>query len=479
MILVTGATGYIGGRLVPALLEKGYNVAVMARDTRRIVGRPWEKSVEIREGDLTRPETLEKALAGIHTAYYLIHSMYHGPDFVELDRLAVHNFVDAGRHLQHVIYLGGLLPAGLKVSNHLRSRAEVGRVLRESLPTTEFRAGPIIGSGSASFELVRYLTQRIPIFLAPTWMRNEVQPIGIRDILSYLLAAYEREPLGVVEVGSDRLTFRQMIEDYADERQLMKRRFVFFPPFLPPRIAARWLTLLTPIPASLAIPLIEGINKPVVADTTRAREIFPTIEPMPYRQALKLALERIRQLNVVTRWSGAQGDRPTYALTDEEGLISEVRSIHTAYPPEAVFKSICSLGGKRGWLVWRWAWEIRGLLDKLAGGPGLRRGRRHPTALLPGEALDFWRVEEIDEHRRLLLRAEMRVPGQAWIQWEVFPENNGTRIIQKALFAPRGLLGVLYWYSLYPVHKFIFSDMVEAITRDARLFLGEECVQGV
>ncbi len=469
-ILVTGATGYIGGRLVPLLLDLKYNVRVLVRDPKRIIGRVWEKKVEVAVGDLTDPDSLKSALNQIDIAYYLVHSMYAGIDFVQHDRQAINNFIKAGKHLKHVIYLGGLLPEKGNISRHLKSRAEVGRLLLSSLPSTEFRAGPIIGSGSASFEMIRYLTHRIPVVIAPNWILNKVQPIAIRDILSYLLMCAERHPMGIVEVGSDRLTFKQMMEVFAEVRGLIKRLIFTVPPFLPPKTVAKWFGLFTPIPNALATALLEGMAAPVVANTQQANYLFPAIKPIPYRLAVELALERIHQEMVVTRWSGAMGDQPTYELVDREGLIREVRTLHTDCKPEIVFNSFSSIGGKRGWLVWKWAWEIRGILDKIAGGPGLRRGRRHPVELLPGEALDFWRVEEIESPRLLRLRAEMKVPGRAWIQWEAIPEKSGTRLVQTAMFAPTGAGGALYWYCLYPIHSVIFSDLVQAIAEDAKIF---------
>ncbi len=470
-ILVTGATGYIGGRLVPLLLDHDHDVRVLVRDPKRIIGRVWDKNVEIAVGDMTDPNSLESALEGIEIAYYLVHSMYTGVDFVKQDRKAIHNFIIAGKNLKHVIYLGGLFPESADPSNiskHLKSRAEVGSILLSSLPATEFRAGPIIGSGSASFEMVRYLTQRLPIMIAPNWISNEVQPIAIRDILSYLLQAVDRDPMGIVEVGSDRLTFKQMMAVFAEVRGLTKRIIFEVKPFLPPKIITKWFGFFTPIPDSLAIPLVEGISNPVLADVKKAQALFPEIKPIPYRLAVELALERIQHEMVLTRWSGAIGaigDHPTYELVDREGLIREVRTLYTESKPETVFKNFSSIGGKRGWLVWKWAWEIRGLIDKIVGGPGLRRGRRHPTELLPGEALDFWRVEEIESPGLLRLRAEMKVPGRAWMQWEAIPEKSGTRLVQTAMFAPKGASGALYWYCLYPIHSKIFSDLVQAIAK--------------
>jgi uncharacterized protein YbjT (DUF2867 family) len=464
-VLVTGATGYIGGRLVPRLLERGHQVRVLVRDPRRIEGRSWARKVEVVQADLVSGEGLGEALEGMDAAYYLVHAMYAGADFASRDREAAHNFVRAAAGLERVIYLGGLLPRVERVSEHLASRAEVGEILRAGLPTTEFRAGPIIGSGSASFEMVRYLTERIPAMVAPRWIRNPVQPISVRDVLSYLILALERGEPGVVEVGADRLTFKQMMEVYAEVRGL--RRWIVPVPVLAPALAARWVGLVTPIPNRLAVPLVEGVVHPVVADTTRAHELFPEVEPMPYRRAVGLALERVEQHNVQTRWSGALGGASSYEMTDWEGTVREVRTIHVDAAPDAVYRTFSSLGGERGWLVWEWAWELRGLLDRVVGGPGLRRGRRDPDEVLRGEALDFWRVEAAEPPRRLRLRAEMKVPGKAWLEWCTYPENGGTRLVQTATFTPNGLGGVLYWYGLYPVHARIFSDMVRAVGRAA------------
>jgi uncharacterized protein YbjT (DUF2867 family) len=466
-VLVTGATGYIGGRLVPRLLERGHTVRVMVRDPGRIAGRPWASRVETVTGNLLEPAGLPAALDGVEAAYYLVHSMDGSRDFEAKDAAAASNFVAAGREagLGCVIYLGGILPQGDNVSAHLRSRAEVGEILRAGLLATELRAGPIIGSGSASFEMVRYLTERLPAMIAPRWVMNEVQPIAVRDILSYLLLALEREPAGVVDVGSERLSFREMMQVYASVRGL--KRLIVPVPVLTPRLAGLWVGLVTPIPNSLAVPLIEGVIRPVVADTSRSRALFPEVEPIPYRRAVELALEKLRGAEIETRWSGALGRGLTYQLADKEGMIREIRTLRVDAPPERVFAAFAGLGGDKGWLVWEWAWRLRGLLDRLVGGPGLRRGRRHPRELFPGEALDFWRVETVEPPRLLRLRAEMKVPGRAWLQWESRPEGAGTRLQQTAFFAPVGLAGTLYWYLLYPLHKRIFSDMIRAVGREA------------
>lgn len=463
-ILVTGATGYIGGRLVPRLLARGHRIRVLVRDPRRLRGRDWEGQVEVFQGDLGDPASLEGVAEGIDAAYYLVHSMYAGQDFALRDREAVENFAAACPDLPLTVYLGGILPdtEELTRSEHLRSRAEVGRLLAARLPTTELRAGPIIGSGSASFEMVRYLTERLPFMMAPRWVRNEVRPIAVRDILAYLIQAVERaEPLGVLDVGTEFTTFAGMMRGYAEVRGF--RRTLVPVPLLAPRVASLWVGLVTPIPNSIAIPLVKGVVQPVVGDTTRARREFPGIDPISYRRAVELALLRIETGAVATRWSGALGDARTYEFRDREGVLREIRSRRVDLPPEAVFRAFSSLGGERGWLVWNPLWKIRGLLDQLVGGPGLRRGRRDPYELSAGEAVDFWRVEAWTPPRRLRLRAEMKVPGRAWLEWEAVPEGSGTRLVQRALFAPSGLFGVVYWYLMYPAHLFIFSDMVDAV----------------
>jgi len=466
-VLVTGATGYIGGRLIPDLLEKGVKVRVLVRDASRIEGRPWEDKVEIAVGDLLNLNSLEGALKDIDAAYYLVHSMYDGKDYAEKDRQAANNFVNAGQNLKHVIYLGGLLPESQDVSNHLKSRCEVGMILRKGLPTTELRAGPIIGSGSASFEMVRYLTERLPVMVAPKWIHHQVQPIAVRDVLRYLVRALDIQYKGVIDIGADVLTFKQMMDGYAKVRGLS--RTIITVPVLAPKLAAIWVGLVTPISNSLAVPLIEGVIHPIVGDTTKAKEVFPEIRALPYKESVERALNHVNEGDIETRWSGALGSESTYSVSEWRGLVTERRSIHIdSIETEYVFDSFTSLGGEKGWLVWEWAWEIRGIIDKIFGGPGLRRGRRHPLELLPGETLDFWRVEEVERPETLRLRAEMRVPGRAWLEWQAMPEGNGTRLVQTALFEPSGLWGVLYWRSLYPIHSFIFDDMIRAIAQDAK-----------
>jgi len=460
-ILVTGATGYIGGRLVPRLLERGHSVRILVRDRSRVTGRWWERKVEIAEGDLLDPASLGPALRDIDTAYYLVHSLGQGKDFAEIDRQAAENFAAAAKGLPLVIYVGGLLPEGRNVSPHLASRAQVGEILRRELPVTEFRAGPIIGSGSASFEMVRYLTERLPVMIAPKWIENPVQPIAVRDILSYLLDALDHPPLGVVDVGTDPLTFRDMMLGYARVRGWKRR--IYPVPILAPWMVARWVGLVTPLSNRLAVPLIEGILHPVVGDTRLARTVFPEIVPITYEDAVGKALQKIHDGVVETRWSGALGPDEGVELTDREGIMLETRTLRLSCSPEKAYQAFTSMGGEQGWLVWEWAWEIRGLIDQIIGGPGLRRGRRHPTELFAGESLDFWRVEKVEPGQLMRLRAEMKVPGRAWLQWEAVPDGTGTLLVQNAIFQPDGLGGFLYWYGIYPLHQKIFSDLIRAV----------------
>ncbi len=464
-ILVTGATGYIGGRLVPLLLEKGHEVRVMVRDPGRVAGRAWSPKVEIVRGDVEDPSSLVGAVSGVDAAYYLVHLMGTGGDFVQRDRAAAKNFVAAAEGLGHLIYLGGLLPQAAEISDHLASRAEVGEILRAGLPATEFRAGPVIGSGSASFEMVRYLTERLPAMIAPRWILNEVQPIAVRDILQYLVFALDRGPSGIYNVGTVPLTFKGMMQEFAAVRGL--RRVIVPVPVLAPRLAALWVGLVTPISNRLAVPLIEGVTHPVVADTSRTLEDFPDVTPLSYREAVTRALRQTTENAVTTRWTNALGDTASFELTQAEGLIREIRRSQTSASPEDTFRAFASLGGETGWLFWNWAWSLRGLMDQVVGGPGLRRGRRHPTELEPGDAVDFWRVEKVEPPHLLRLRAEMKVPGRAWLQLEAVPEGGGTQLIQTAIFEPFGLGGQLYWNFLYPIHKIMFSGLVRRIARRA------------
>ncbi len=466
-VLVTGATGYVGGRLVPRLLQRGYGVKVLVRDPSRLQGRAWVGNVQVVKGALEDAEALRAALQGVDAAFYLVHAMLSHHEFEPVEERQAQSFAAIAKEvaLGRVVYLGGLVPREGKPSGHLKSRSRVGEILRAHLPTTEFRAGPIVGSGSASFEMVRYLTERLPVMVAPRWILNPVSPIGVGDVLLYLLQALERKPEGVVEIGAPPISFLEMMKTYAAVRGL--RRFIIPVPVMAPRLAALWVGLVTPIPNRLAVPLVDGILHPLIANTERAGNLFPEIRPQPYRQALEKALERVASGVVETRWSGALFG-PASFLEDREGIIREIRSIPTEVPAPKLFQVFSGLGGDRGWLAWNWAWHLRGFLDRLMGGPGLRRGRRHAHELLPGEAVDFWRVEAVENPRLLRLRAEMRLPGKAWLEWQAVEEGKGSRLVQTAYFEPLGLAGFLYWWLLYPLHALIFSSLAKAVVREAQ-----------
>ncbi|MEI7704458.1 MAG: SDR family oxidoreductase [Deltaproteobacteria bacterium] len=471
MDLVTGATGYVGGRLVPRLLEAGRSVRVLARDPARLVGRAWAGDVEIVRGDVLDPATLPPALSGVEVAYYLVHSMgVHGA-FADRDRDAARAFAAAARDagVKRIVYLGGLGDSASGLSDHLRSRQETGDALRSAgVPVTEFRAAVIVGSGSISFEMIRWLVERLPVMICPRWVYQRIQPVAVGDVLSYLVAAPTvPESAGkVVEIGgADVLTYRDMMLRYAERRGL--RRHLVPVPFLTPRLSSHWVRWMTPVPASIARPLVEGLRNEVVVRDDSARRLFPDIHPLSYAQALDRAFERLERGDVETAWSDALASSPrgvpAVQLSTVEGMIIERRSLQVDLPPEALFRSFTGLGGQRGWLAMDWAWEIRGVLDQLAGGPGFRRGRRDPDHLRPGDALDFWRVEAVEPGRLLRLRAEMKVPGRAWLQFEAEPADGGSVLRQTAFFAPHGLAGHLYWYLLYPVHALIFSGLVRRV----------------
>jgi uncharacterized protein YbjT (DUF2867 family) len=476
MILVTGATGYVGGRLVTHLVERGYPVRVLVRDATRLSGRPWRDQVDIVEGDVLKPETLPPAMEGVQAAYYLIHSMIGYSDFHERDVQAARAFSTAAHTagVARLIYLGGLGNPETDLSHHLRSRQQTGDALREAgVPVTEFRAAVIVGSGSLSFEMIRYLTERVPIMICPHWVYTRIQPIAIRDVLDYLVGALEHpESSGqILEIGgADVVTYGDMMLGYARLRGL--RRILLPVPVLTPRLSSYWIHLVTPIPASLARPLVEGLRNEVVVRDARARTLFPTIQPVDYQTAVARALERIERGQVNTAWSDAlfttQRDVPPVLLHSQEGMIREVRRLTVRAPADTVYGVVASLGGQRGWLFLHWIWHLRGALDRLLGGVGMRRGRRDAVMLRVGDAVDFWRVEAVEPGRLVRLRAEMKVPGRAWLQFEVVPvDNRYTRLVQTAFFAPRGIPGLLYWYTLYAIHGVIFAGLCKRIAEAA------------
>lgn len=476
-ILVTGATGYIGGRLVPRLLATGHSVRCLARDASRLEGRPWQ-GTEIVQGDLLSPGTLSVLLAGVEVAYYLVHSMSAGEhEFAERDRRAARNFAYAAKEagVKRIIYLGGLGKDRAYLSPHLRSRQEIGDILRlAGVPVTEFRAAIIVGSGSMSFEMLRYLTERLPVMLCPRWVSTLCQPIGVRDVLAYLIAALDepRSAGKIIEIGgSTVLTYSRMMLDYARIRGL--RRILLPVPVLTPRLSSHWVNLVTPIPTDYARPLIEGLRTPVIVTDNKALTLFPQIAPMSYQDAVRLAIERIDLNLVETNWANALEssgeDRPqNIKLQVEQGMIIERQELTLPFPPDHVYNAFARIGGRNGWYYANWLWRARALLDRIVGGVGMRRGRRDPLDVVPGDALDWWRVEAAERGRYIRLRAEMRLPGKGWLEFRAEPLGDGKTCLQQlAYFRPKGLFGLVYWYLSYPLHKLIFSGMIREVARQA------------
>lgn len=476
LILVTGATGYIGGRLVSRLLEQGQRVRCLVRDPSRLQGRAWHERVEAVAGDVLDAATLAPAMRNVAVAYYLVHSLGGGSDFHERDMRAARNFAEAARDagVERIVFLGGLAEHSEGLSEHLRSRQETGEALRSGgVPVTEFRAGVIVGSGSLSFEMIRYLSERLPVMICPIWVYTRTQPIGIREVIEYLASALAvPESVGrIIEIGgSDVITYGDMMRVYADVRGL--RRWLVPVLVLTPRLSSYWVNLVTPISGAIARPLVEGLRNESLVHDASALSLFPDIRPVGYRTSVERALARLEAHAVETAWSDAlsssQGDIAPVTLAVQEGMIIERRQRVVAAEAHAVFQVFAGLGGERGWLYMNWSWQLRGFFDKLIGGVGLRRGRRHPDEVRVGDALDFWRVEEVVPDRQLRLRAEMLVPGKAWLQFDVTPRDDGSSLLtQTAFFASKGLAGWLYWYALYPVHAVIFSGMIRRVAERA------------
>ncbi|MFF3314413.1 SDR family oxidoreductase [Streptomyces sp. NPDC003035] len=482
--LVTGATGYIGGRLVPELLAAGHRVRCLARSPGKLRDHPWAERVEVVRGDVTDPASVGEALRDTDVAYYLVHGLGGGRDFERTDREAARTFAEQARAagVGRIVYLGGLTPPGVPeqaLSPHLRSRAEVGRILLDSgVPTTVLRAAVVIGSGSASFEMLRYLTERLPVMVTPSWVGTRVQPIAVRDVLRYLVGS-ARMPAHVSRAfdigGPDVLTYRDMMVRYAAVAELPKRLIVPVP-MLTPRLSSLWIGLVTPVPPSLARPLAESLRHEVVCrDHSIATWVpDPPGTPIPFQTALTLALERVREARVATRWSSASvTGAPSDPLpTDPDwaggSLYVDRRERLVDADPQELWRVIEGIGGENGWYSFPLAWAVRGRLDRLVGGVGLRRGRRDAGRLRVGDSLDFWRVEEIERGRLLRLRAEMRLPGLAWLEMYAERDESGrTRYRQRALFHPRGLLGEAYWWSVAPFHSVVFGGMARNIARAA------------
>ena len=477
-ILVTGATGYVGGRLVPRLLERGHEVRCMSRDPNRLRLDPWRGRVEIAAADATDPDAVLAAVQGCDAAVYLVHTMAESPNtFPEVDRRAATVFRDAAAKagLRRIVYLGGLGSDLDRLSRHLTSRREVGSILASgATPVTELRAAVIIGSGSISFEMIRHLTEILPIMLRPRWLRSCCQPISIRDVLAILIASIEDpgSDRHVYDIGGpDVLTYQDMMQEYAVVAGLRRRLVIPMPVLASTRLSAFFVGMSTPLPKNVVRPLIESLRNDVVV-TRPSPPGFAPETLAGYRLAVERALEKISHDEVETRWSDAVSHPGAPLPTDPAWSGAKVqadrRVVVSTASPDDVFWAVSRIGGDVGYYALNWAWRLRGWFDRLIGGVGLRRGRRHPEELRPGEALDFFRVVDVDPVRhRLLLQAEMKVPGTAWLGWSIDESDEGTQLIQSARFVPRGLLGRLYWWTLLPFHVPIFRLMTRRIVRAA------------
>ena len=483
-VLVTGATGYIGGRLVPRLLEAGHTVKVLVRTPAKIAGVPWLADVEVVQSSLDDGDALRAALDGVDVLYYLVHSMAAGSGFESKEKAmaetAARAAADAG--VDRIVYLGGLHPAGAELSTHMRSREAVGKVFFDSpVDAVVFQAGVVIGSGSASFEMIRHLSETLPLMPAPSWVRNKIEAIAVRDVLHYLVGAAALEgPINrTFDIGCRQvLSYAGMMQEYAAEAGL-PHRVVLALPIPAPKLAGMWVALTTPIPLSMSLPLVESLQHDAVSREHDIDSYIPRPEGglTPYRRAVALALGKERDGQVETTWSNAGADADPLP-SDPEWAGHRVYLDERSYPsdvdPKHVWTIIEGIGGQNGWYSMPLAWRVRGLLDKVTGGAGLLRGRRHPHLLAEGEVVDWWRAERIDRGRLLRLRAEMRAPGRAWLELSVEPEGTGSRYRQRAIFFPKGLSGRLYWLAVLPFHSLIFPAMSRNITAAAKVLQDKE-----
>lgn len=480
LLLITGASGYVGGRLVRALSEEGAQIRVFVRDKSKIEGQSWASKVDIAVGNAMEESDLTRAMKGVHTAYYLLHAISAGKEFqsTEVDMATTFARAAKAAGVKQIVYLGGIANDAVR-SQHLESRLQTGTALASTgVPVLEIRAGIIIGSGSASFEMLRHLTHRLPIMTTPKWVSNKTHPIAIRDVLYYLKGAGElKEPVSsICDIGgADILSYAEMMQRFAKISGLRKRRIIQVP-VLTPKLSSLWIGFVTPVPTNLARPLVESLISEVVADPAKSIHRFIPAPPeglLGVTTAIELALSRVADKSVETRWSDAsfpiapwqkaQGD-PDWA---GESLLYDRRSRTTSASVESIWKYIEGIGGEHGWYGADFLWWARGVLDRMFGGAGLRRGRRDPDKLRVGESLDFWRVEEMDPGHRLKLYAEMILPGKAWLEFEVKEVDGKTVITQEAIFAPRGLGGQAYWYAVLPFHGLVFPTMIRTIVKRA------------
>lgn len=481
-ILVTGATGYIGGRLIPKLIDEGYSIRALSRSLSKMKAKPWASHprVELFPADILEPQSLKNAFENCEAAYYLVHSMNpKSKNFEEDDRKAAQNFLSAAEkhHLKQIIYLGGLGQNEDSLSPHLKSRHEVAKILSSGkIPTTILRAAMIIGSGSASFEILRYLVDRLPLMITPKWIETKSQPIAVRNMIAYMTSALLNSKClnQSFDVGGPSIiTYKKMMRLYSQEAQLPPRK-IFTLPVLTPKLSSYWIHLITPIPSSLAKPLAEGLRNPMVCQENRIQEIIPQKLLTP-QEAIKKALHKFASNEVVSHWSDA-GKLPPFEWSYEGDpewsggtLFKDFRKIEINAKPEKLWDQIKLIGGENGWFHADWLWAIRGVMDKLVGGVGLRRGRKHPSMLTHGDVLDFWRVVDVVAPKKLLLVAEMKLPGRATLEFliEKTSQNKKCILHQKARFIPKGLLGLAYWYAVFPLHGYVFEGMLKNIKKRA------------
>lgn len=468
LILLTGATGYVGARLLTELEKRDERVRCLARRVEMLCGRTGAET-EVLAGDALDPDSLNRALSGVDTAYYLIHSMGNAGSFEEMDRHAAENFAAAAAKagVRRIIYLGGLGDSRLPLSPHLRSRHEVGEILRNSgVRVIELRASIVIGSGSLSFEMIRALVERLPIMVAPRWVSVLAQPIAVSDLLSYLMRAADVDVSGnvICEIGgADRVSYGDLMREYASQRGL--RRLILPVPVLTPRLSSLWLGLVTPLYARIGRKLIDSVRHPTVVTDESADRLFH-IKPLGHREAIRAALRNEDRQFAQSRWSdalSASGRLPGGWGSVAGRRFVDSRTISAPCSPGQLFAAVERIGGKTGWYFGTWLWQVRGAIDLLVGGIGMRRGRLHPHRLRVGDTLDCWRVESLTPGRRLLLAAEMKLPGRAWLDFEVKDENGIGRLRQTAIFDPKGLAGRAYWYSVYPLHQLVFAGMLKGI----------------
>ena len=472
LIMLTGATGYVGGRLLQMLEQHGYRVRCMARRPENLVPRAGP-STQVVKGDVLDLDSLQSALKGVSVAYYLVHSMSSEGSFEENDRKAAHNFGNIAKAagVERIIYLGGLGNDDDDLSPHLRSRQEVGKILRQSgVPLLEFRASIVIGSGSLSFQLIRSLVERLPIMITPKWVQVSAQPIAIEDLIEYLEAALFVPDSGcrVYEIGgADQVSYADIMRIYGSCRNIGVRMIPV--PFLSPHISSLWLGLITPLYARIGRKLIQSIVHPTVVCDESALKVF-NIQPMGVDDAIRRAIDNEDKEFAETRWSdslSSSGKMFSWFGVSFGSRLVDSRTIKVNMPPKFIFKPIQRIGGNTGWYAWNWLWQLRGFLDLLVGGVGMRRGRAHFETLRVGDTVDFWRVEELDPNRLLRLIAEMKMPGRAWLEFEVVGDDFSSTIRQTAIFDPVGLLGLIYWYALYPLHQLVFAGMLRGIADKA------------